>query len=255
MAKSVFVAAGDSQQTPLRVCIMGEPGAGKTRLAATFPDPLWIDLENGAGSARKEGVNRIVVPTDAQAPTTALALLNKLASLPPTDGRVPFRPADAPADLPVATLVIDSLDALQQAIKAFRILKGRVKMELHDWDALLNELMPLVLAWNSLPINVVVIAHTKREESKRENTPGDMGFGVQGALKAQVPRWFDYILHIATGADGKRFVVTQPMIARGYRYVAKDRHDKLSKLGKNGVVELPAVDGYPDDTIARAACS
>jgi hypothetical protein len=254
MAKSLFVPAGDRQHNPVRACIMGETGSGKTRVSATFPDPLFLDLENGAGSARKEGVNRIVIPTDAQASATVLAAINRLGALPVVDGRVQFKSDGIAAILPVATLVIDSLDAIQQAIKMFRILKGRTKMELQDWDMLLNELLPMVLAWNSLPINVVVIAHTKREESKKEGTPGDMGYGVQGALKAQIPRWFDYILHIATGADGKRFVVTQPTIARGYRYVAKDRHNKLAALGKNGIIELPAADGYPSDEIAKLVC-
>ncbi len=254
MSKSVFVPAGDCQRSPVRACILGDPGAGKTRLAATLPDPLFLDLENGAGTARKGGVNRIVIPTDAQAASAALAIINRLAALPGVDAVIRFKPDGSAAELPVGTLVIDSIDAIQQSIKMFRILKGRTKMEIQDWDTLLNELLPLVLAWNSLPVNVVVIAHTRREESKKEGSPGDMGFGVQGSLKAQIPRWFDYILHIATGADGKRFVVTQPTIARGYRYIAKDRHNKLAPVAKNGIIELPAVDGYPDDEIARLVC-
>jgi hypothetical protein len=81
-----------------------------------------------------------------------------------------------------------------------------------------------------------------------------MDFGVQGALKVQMPRWFDYILHITTGADGKRYVVTQPTISKGYRYLAKDRHGRLTPLGKSGIIDLLAKDGYPDDLIARTIC-
>ena len=230
---------------------MGEAGAGKTRLAATFPNPLFLDLENGAASARKDGVNRIIIPTDAQASAAVLAIINRLAAIPPQDGIIRYKPPEASEEIPIGTLIIDSLDAIQQSIKMFRILKGRTRMELQDWDTLLNELLPLVLAWNSLPIHVVVVAHTKREESKQEGHPGDMGFGVQGALKAQIPRWFDYILHITTGVDGKRYVVTQPMIAKGYRYVAKDRHNGLAPLAKNGIIDLPGDNGYPSAEIAR----
>lgn len=224
-----------------------------TRLSATFPDPLFLDLENGAATARREGVNRILIPTDANAASNVLSIINRLASLPVQDGRILFKPEGADQAVPVATLVIDSLDALQQSIKMFRILRGRTKMELQDWDMLLNELQPLVLAWNALPIHVVVVAHSKREEGE-EGRPGDMNFSVQGSLKAQIPRWFDYILHIAAGADGKRYVVTQPTISRGYRYTAKDRHGRLKELGKNGIIELESEDGYPDNTIANRIC-
>jgi len=51
-----------------------------------------------------------------------------------------------------------------------------------------------------------------------------MDFGVQGSLKGQTPRWFDYVLHMGAGPDGKRYVVRQPMISKGYRYQVKDHH-------------------------------
>ena len=51
MTNTYFVPAGAGTPDRARVCILGEPGSGKSRLAATFPDPLFIDLENGAGTA------------------------------------------------------------------------------------------------------------------------------------------------------------------------------------------------------------
>jgi hypothetical protein len=56
VSKSVFVPQGAASGSPARVCILGEPGSGKTRLAATFPDPVFLDLENGAATARPDGV-------------------------------------------------------------------------------------------------------------------------------------------------------------------------------------------------------
>jgi len=59
-------------------------------------------------------------------------------------------------------------------------------------DMLLNLLTPLVLDWHAVPINVVVIAHTKHTDGEG-NEPGSMGFGVQGSLRSQMPRWFSHI--------------------------------------------------------------
>ena len=154
----------------------------------------------------------------------------------------------------IGTLVIDSIDAIQQTVKMFDVLKGRSKIERSDWDTMLNLLTPLVLDWHALPVHVVVVAHTKRTDGE-SGKPGSMDFGVQGSLRVQMPRWFDCILHLVAGPDGKRFVVTQPTISKGYRYLAKDRHNMLAQLTQKGILDLPGDnDGYPADTIARAVC-
>ena len=60
---SNFIAPGDSREDRARVLILGEPGVGKTRLAATFPDPIFIDIEgDGSATALPESPARIIVP-------------------------------------------------------------------------------------------------------------------------------------------------------------------------------------------------
>ena len=66
-----------------------------------------------------------------------------------------------------------------------------------------------------------------------------------------MPRWFDYILHLVAGSDGKRFVISQPMTVKGYQYKAKDRHNLLAGMASNSVIELPAEDGYPSSQITN----
>jgi hypothetical protein len=246
-----FVPADSQRPDRARVCILGEPGAGKTRLAATFPQPLFLDLENGAGTARPDGVNRLVIPTDRSALKNVRAVIQRLRQAACEDGVITYQ-VEGDGAIQIATLVIDSVDAVQQPVKMFEVLRGRTRMERNDWDTMLNLMSPLVLDWNALPIHVVVIAHTKRRDGE-DGKPGTMDFSVQGSLRAQMPRWFGHILHLVAGPDGRRSVVTQPTIYKGYRYLAKDRHNTLAHLGKDGVVRLPAgEDGYPDDAIARA---
>ena len=50
--------------------------------------------------------------------------------------------------------------------------------------------------------------------------------------------------------------MTQPLIARGFRYTAKDRHMLLKDItDKNGIIALPADEnGYPPEDIACALC-
>ena len=62
-------------------------------------------------------------------------------------------------------------------------------------------------------------------------------------------------MHVASGVDGERLVITQPMISRGVRYMAKDRHDVLSKLqGNKPWIDVTSKTGWPNDSIAKAIC-
>lgn len=249
MSTRVVQAGQEDETLAARVCIMGDPGVGKTRLAGTFPHPFFIDCENGAGSAVPDGPNRLVIPmgpTMVKDVTGALKSLNK--QKPDAEGYITYR------DMKIGTVIVDSADAIQQAAKVFSILKGRTKMERGDWGTLLEIMTPVLLEWQALPVNGIIIAHTKRRagESKR---PGELGFSVQGALKDQMPRWFSIIMHIMTGVDGKRYVVTQPMVHKNSRIQAKDRHNVLAGLvDRNSVVKLPGKDGYPNNAIANAIC-
>lgn len=215
-------------------CILGEPGGGKTRLAGTWPRPFFVDVDNGAASAIPGGeVMRERIPTDRN---ILKVIRGKLKELDKRDD--------------LDTIVIDSINMVQQAVKV-AILRGRTKMQLQDWDQMLNLMMPLVVDWHAVSKHVVVVAHSRRRE--KEGQPDLLTFAVQGSLRSQMPRWFDCILHLNVGKEGQRFVMTQPIIYRGVKYMAKDRHQVLKDVSNDsGIIKLENNDGYPSDRIARA---
>jgi hypothetical protein len=133
-------------------------------------------------------------------------------------------------------------------------------MERQDWGTLLNMMRPINMMLSSLPVHVVVTAHTKTRDGE-QNRPGIMDLSVQGALRDQMPRWYDAILHLAELQNSQRVVVSQPTIFKGSRWLAKDRHNLLAstymKKGKTeeyGVTDLPASEGYPTNLLAKAIC-
>lgn len=235
------------------VLIMGRPGVGKTRLAGTFPSPYFLDLENGAATAHPGKVRRMIISPDADILKNVNKVVTILKGKPQRDGGIVLQDEDEQEFL-VQTLVVDSVDIIQQAVADFAIMKGaRFKMERADWGILLNMMRPLSLLLMSLPISVVVIAHTKTTEGEN-NRVGAMDLALQGSLRAQMPAHFDTILHIAERERNQRVVLTQPNIKMNSRWLAKDRHNDLRALAdKEGIIKLPAnADGYPNNEIANA---
>jgi len=245
--------------TKRMVLILGAPGAGKTRLAGTFPDPLFIDLENGASTAHRGEVNRIDVPTDANTLGKLIQITDQIAKAKSNGPGTVI----SPTGKPVRTLVVDSIDAVQQAVADFQILQGRrFQMQQRDWGELLMRMRPIDLKLRSLPVHVVVVAHTKVRDSDSEKGVGVMDLSVQGALRDQMPRWYDVILHISetTSAD-ERLVYTDRIVHNRHRWLAKDRHRLLVGIAdKNGIITYvsPSVEqfyGLPPSKIVGKSLS
>lgn len=229
---------------PARVCILGESGAGKTLLAATFPNPLFLDLENGAGSTNAPRIN---IPPSPNANAQIKSVIANLKNSELVDGALLYKDNNGDKDITikVRTLVIDSIDAFQENEKYFGILKGKTRMSMQDWGDLYNMVFPYVLQWQALPIHVVVTSHVKQYEGDN-GVPGVKTFSLQGSFKDTFPRWFDYVLHIVSGKEGVRTIITQPMISNNYKFYAKDRHNLFREVTEGkGYMVSEHVNGVP----------
>lgn len=214
------------------IAIIGDPGAGKTRLATLYPDVYFLDAEGGAGSAvppeRRKGF--AIGPNLLSEIKTQLAYLK---TLPYKDKRITIN------DMPVGAVVIDSLDAIQQVYKYETLLEeGRKnwKEPRQMWGKLLDDMIPLVYMAKKLPIPTIWIAHVKSEEPvynyDQLRKPGWRGIAAQGALEEQILRWFDYVLHLYIEKDFKRTCICQPTVYNDYHITAKDRHYTFKMIGK-----------------------
>lgn len=249
-----YAAPGQRKGTGTQVGILGLPGVGKTRLAATFYKPLFIDLEpDGARTALDDGVHRAVVSMSPTTVADTIKLIQALKKAPENDRVVEFKLGENIIE--VGTLVIDTLNVIQRSLQTFKILRGRSVMERRDWGVLLEEMQKLVLEWAGLPVDVVIVCHAKsrEDEGKKINV---VDFAVRGGLRDELPGWFSNIIHITAGKDGRRFVVSQPGVYNNTRFVAKDRHGVLVSLRdeKTKLIEITSEDGYPNRDIALAIC-
>jgi len=238
-----------------RVLILGRPGVGKTRLAGTFPNPYYLQLEPDGCTSGFPGITDdaiLDIPMSAGTLDALDKTLDAFMRADASNGHVELK-----SGYKVQTVILDSIDAIQQTVATFDpMLKGKLKWSYDEWGILLNKVRPINMKLQALPLHVVMVAHTRTFEAEGRGQPGVMTLSVQGALARELPRWFSCILHIVEGPNMKRKVATQPTIYRGYRVEAKDRHDLLINLrDKEGIVDLPATNGYPSDEIAKALCS
>jgi hypothetical protein len=250
-----FYERGTKRYEPRRVMILGRPGVGKTRLAGTFPHPLFLDVDHGASSALRggESPNRLVFDINQRTRRDVKGVITRLANQEVSDdGLIHYQVENGP-EIKVGTVVIDTLTAVQEATQIYEVMRGARVMDWDMYDELLSLMQNLAVAWQSLPVHVVVICHSKKRDVEGEKYD-EVQPDLAGQIRDKLPKQFDLILHMRVGNGGKRYVITDNVPVRGIKYVAKDRHDELAELLEEGqkFIALDSVGGYPGDRIARA---
>lgn len=230
------------------LCFLGNPGVGKTRLASTFPNPFFIDIELGAGSA-VESDRRMAIPPTGDALAGLKNVISGLKRSPYKDGIITLERAGG-KKVDVAWLVIDSIDGLQDSFKYNNLMTGKDRMTDPMWGLLLDKLYPIFMELKALPIGTITVAQARTFDTREgQDGPSRVTFSAQGQLAQKMPRWFDYIFHIAARGNGTRYAMTQPTERGGYFFTAKDRHDTFLEY-KDGIVDIPRKDGKIDTKIA-----
>lgn len=136
--------------TKLKVLLHGPSGAGKTRLAATFPRPVIFDIEDGTTSVK--GMDVAVVPKSSIIPDSAsLAWTNGLK-----ENIAWFATPDAKD---YDTIVIDSLTEMQAAFLEVKMRSvPDPRMAYGAWASYLREIMTML---RSVDKHFVVICRSK----------------------------------------------------------------------------------------------
>lgn len=250
--------ASEKGNGPTRTMIIGMAGFGKTRLAATWPNPLILDYDNGGGSAR---VPRIVMPRD----NTAIRALDEFSEYAEhgkvVDGKWTHKLPNG-NEVSYNTIVIDTVDVCQQAAKPF-LLGDRLQMERQDWGKLLQWMRPPIERLLMLPVHIVFVAHQATVQPVRWDDHGYIGPAIQGALKEALIGMCNVVMNIIMDGSGGRRIYVRPSVTviakKTYDVVAKDQHDwfKNAKgVATNGCFTVPnEPSGYPSNRYANWICS
>lgn len=195
--------------------IYGPSGAGKTVFASTWPNPIFIDLEDGMGSV-SNAVGRFPVPG---------ARITKWDEVVGFINYLEVNPTEE-----YQTLVVDSLNELQfLATKRVVSDYSRVNRQYDDQPTLadfgksLNDLEKMVRRILQLPYNVVI---TCADEGRALETDLVRPMLVGKKTATTMCRLVDIVGYMALGsADGGK-VSHDLWFSRPY-HVTKDRSSRL----------------------------
>jgi hypothetical protein len=166
----------------IKLLVCGDPGAGKTLISSTFPNPLYASAEGGLMSI-----------ADRNIPYVEIRNMNTLLKLKNTLDQTP-EVRQAQLGFPVDTLVIDTIDEVQRIMIRERLEKERKEsMTLPDWGYIGEQMQALIRGLRNLDLNVVFTCHLGTE------TDGESGrvvykAGLQGATSGFIPSAVDLSL-------------------------------------------------------------
>lgn len=184
---------------------MGQPKVGKTTLAAAFPNPLIIDLEDGTNE-----IDGYVFKPD-----TFQQLEEIYCEL---EDKCDFE-----------TIVIDSMDIVQEWTQgaAIKYLNKKFKKNYEDvgeipngagWADSRTRMMSFVEAWKRVPANIVYVAHTKAVMAEKGGImEKSKTLDLSGKLAHRIPAKIDNIgycfaerVKVDDGFEIRRFISFQP---------------------------------------------
>lgn len=216
------------KNTPkLKVLLYGPSGTGKTSLASTastveeLGPVLYIDLERGTAPAAKYGDldNMLVVQ-----PATYSEFADLLLKV------------SGDKDVPFKTVVIDTIDRLQELIKVhFTTAKPNDSFAM--WAATYDKVLDLVnkIAFD-LSLNIICITHESREvtETERLSLIAPAFEGKQSFKK--LPSIFDIIGRMTwedVGEDGNEQLITVLNVKASSNILTKTRFDNMPAMVGN----------------------
>ncbi len=208
---------------PIRTVIWGQPGVGKTTLAATFPNPWFIDIEKSTAWMPELRSRQWARPKDW------MEIIGQIKK---------FK-----AELPGDTLVIDSIDWMEaKYIDKFGSPGGQndYGKSYNDMDKQFRTLLDELTEISEKGVHVVLTAHF---DTKDVSDPDRLASYSKYVLKMQkktcsaVLEWADQVLFlrfrdtiIGTSKDGKKGKIVGGQIrdiktVRSAAYDAKNRFD------------------------------
>jgi hypothetical protein len=174
----------------LKVMVSGPPKSGKTTLLGTVPNIVIADTEpfaNNLQSIAHKNIPYITVNGTNDLKDLLIVL---------RDPTLRAKAAESMGMPQIEAVAIDTLDTLQQIMKAERLKETRQTQFLRDdWAWLKEEMTAILRAFTALPLHVFFSVHVKTSEiGKGDDARMQVLPGLQGAIAEEIAGMVGYSL-------------------------------------------------------------
>lgn len=177
--KNVRAQFQEATERHIKILVAGPPGAGKTRSASTWPDPLYADVEGRLLSVRDRDVHAVDIKTVAD--------LDELRSALAQDPKV----REKILGVPVQTVILDTVDEISRLIIKERLKAEKQEaMRMPDWGYLGDTLRSLLRGYRNLDMNVVLNVHVRSETDSETGRMWEKP-AIQGQVGDEIAAYVD----------------------------------------------------------------
>lgn len=207
----------------IKMLVAGAPGAGKTRMGSTAPNPIYASAEGGLMSVADRSVPYVNIETSEDLLQLKVGLEQDKSVRAEVFG------------FDIETVVIDTIDEIQRILIKERLEETRqAHMAIQDWGWLGEQMQAIIRGFRNLDMHVIFNVHLK-ESSNAETGRTWFDPGLQGGIASQIPAYVDLacLLKSSLVSEVKgdkvverqvRQLVTQP--SRDFGWL-KDRSGRL----------------------------
>lgn len=221
---------------PVRMCVYGLSGAGKTLLAATCPAPLLINAEKGLLSLSPSNIAKVygegldwITYNIPYIDCHSIAKLKEIYAWLQTEDALRYK-----------TVILDSGSDIAEVVLAEAMAANKDGRA--AYGVMGTDMLNLVKAFRDLPTHHHILFLAKAEKAKDDVTgatslmmkfPGKM-------LQSGLPYLLDTVLYLEVAANGTRQLRTKA----DWEVTAKDRSGTLEPLEYPSIVHLLAKMGH-----------
>ena len=159
----------------LKASVYGVAGSGKTTFGATFPNPIFLDMNKGLLSVRDKDVAYVELYT-----STFVEIKDAL---------------DSAINSEYDSIIIDSMGEISEAcMRHILQLNRRTKPEYSDWDSFFHGMKDFILKIRNCDKHVLCICH---EGCEKDEGTGRLWYrpAFQGQLRTKYDAYFDELYH------------------------------------------------------------
>lgn len=174
----------------IKVLLCGDPGAGKTLLSSTFPDPFFVSAEGGMMSIAGRGLPYADVHTSEE----LFQLKNIFDQPKPVREQMLGTAMGVDQPIPVQTVVIDTIDQISRIlIDERKTANKKDVLAIQDWGWLGDQMRAIITGFRNLSMHVVFTCHLK-ESSDSETGRVFFKPALAGQVSDEIPGTVDLAL-------------------------------------------------------------